>query len=370
MTGSKRLQYLQWLWDATAKPVITRSYPPIVYIETTNACNLRCEHCARYMTKRGYSYLSRERFEHILSEIEGFAKVVYLFKQGESLLNKDTPYFIKRLREKNIYVIMNTNATLLNDQMARKLIHSGISLIEFSIDSWKVDAYEKIRLGAKFKDVAQNVLRFLKLKEDLEPGIMTRVRMVEQDMNREELPRTVELLRQFPFDDIRINKLLNFFGRMKGEVEGEDTIRTKKDVCSYPWKVISITAEGALTCILDCYNIYPYGNIFEKPIKEIWNDAPMVKVREAFLSGSLERLKSVGEDYCYICNARLKKDQKEPTDFAAAFCSYGHKFPDYYMPHLRMKRSRKEESVIAEKYSRFNETLRDSKDYNGVDLVL
>ena len=369
MSKGRKRKYLQWLWEATRKPLVTKSYPPIVYIEPTNSCNLRCSHCARYTMKRGFSFLSIDKFEHILSQIEDFARVVYIFKQGEPLLNKNISYFIRRLREKNIYVILNTNATLLNRNRAEELLKSGLNLIEFSVDSWKKDTYRKIR-GTDLADVSEKIVGFLKLKKDLGVDIMTRVRMVEQDLNRTELPETIEMLKRLPFDDIRINKLLNFFGHITGEVEGENTIKTKRQACSYPWKVISVNSDGNVTCILDYDNIYPYGNIFEKSFKEIWNDGPMLKIRSAFLSGRMEELKSAAENYCYICNARLKDDQKQPVDFVTAFCSYGYRFPDYYMPHLRMSLNEKEKKDIDGKYAKLNDTVKELSDYSGCDIKI
>lgn len=370
MLDKKKEQYIQWLWDVTEKPLKTKSYPPIVYIEPTNACNLKCKHCARYTMKRKASLLSVENFEKILYQIKDFVVTVYLFKQGEPLINKNIVYFIKRLRENNILVSLNTNATLLNEKKAEEIINSGINIIEFSIDSWKKDKYEQIRKGANFENVINNVIRFMKLKQIYGKDIITRIRMVEQDLNRDELLDTISLLKRLPFDDIRVNKLLNFFGKIEGEVQGKNTIENKKDVCSYLWKVISINSDGNVTCILDYDNIYSYGNVFKKPFKRIWNDLPMIKIREAFLSGKIEKLKDVAKDYCYICNARLKDDQKKPIDFVKAFCEYGYLYPDHYMPHLRIKRMEEEQKTIDNKYDQFDNVLNELEEYTGIKLNL
>ncbi len=59
---------------------------------------------------------------------------------------------IKYAKDKGIPRINFTfNATLLNEELPRKIITSGVDLIKFSVDGGTAQTYEKIRKGASYK---------------------------------------------------------------------------------------------------------------------------------------------------------------------------------------------------------------------------
>ena len=54
--------------------------------------------------------------------------------------------------------MINTNATLLEENMNRKLIERGLTRIRIGFDGATADTYEKIRIGANFHKVKDNIL--------------------------------------------------------------------------------------------------------------------------------------------------------------------------------------------------------------------
>ena len=50
-----------------------------------------------------------------------------------------------------------TNATLLNDTISKKIIDSGVDVVFFSVDGASKETFEKIRVGANFERVKENI---------------------------------------------------------------------------------------------------------------------------------------------------------------------------------------------------------------------
>ena len=67
-------------------------------------------------------------------------------------------------------VSINTNATHLDIDMAKKLINSGLDLIIYSFDGGTKKTYEKMRPGRfkynQFEEVYKNIKILLKLKKN------------------------------------------------------------------------------------------------------------------------------------------------------------------------------------------------------------
>ena len=58
-----------------------------IYIEILNYCNLNCTFCDK--TKKTKKSITREEFNHILTQIKPYTDYIYLHVQGEPLLHKD-----------------------------------------------------------------------------------------------------------------------------------------------------------------------------------------------------------------------------------------------------------------------------------------
>ncbi len=67
-------------------------------------------------------------------------------------------------------------------------MEAGLDSIILSIDSLKKDVFEAIRLRLNFEEVMENALRFIELRDRINPKTQIRVRMVRQDSNVDEWP--------------------------------------------------------------------------------------------------------------------------------------------------------------------------------------
>jgi len=108
---------------------------------------------------------------------------------------------IRYAKSKGIQTDLATNATLIDKEVAREIIASGLDYIELSIDSPVAATYEAIRVGAAFDSVVRNVKNLIEAKGDLKkPEI--KILTVVQDENVGELPQLLEFANQLGMNSI------------------------------------------------------------------------------------------------------------------------------------------------------------------------
>jgi hypothetical protein len=86
---------------------------------------------------------------------------------------------VERASKENLWVMINTNAAALTPTLSRDLLKAGLTDIFFSFDSPYPLEYEKVRVGAKFQKVLDNITAFMAVKEELGlRHVQTRASMV------------------------------------------------------------------------------------------------------------------------------------------------------------------------------------------------
>jgi MoaA/NifB/PqqE/SkfB family radical SAM enzyme len=96
-------------------------FPPMVFAEITNICNLKCIHCP-------YSYIFKQKFykprhmefniyKKIVNEVSKYKDIILrLVCDGEPLMHPNFLEMIKYAKQNGIKTVsFNTNGTLLNE---------------------------------------------------------------------------------------------------------------------------------------------------------------------------------------------------------------------------------------------------------------
>ena len=65
---------------------------------------------------------------------------------------------------------INTNAIKLNEKLIHQILKTGVTNLVFSIDSYKKNEYESIRVKGIFEEVVDNVKRFKDIKDEFYPN--------------------------------------------------------------------------------------------------------------------------------------------------------------------------------------------------------
>ncbi|MCX7720432.1 MAG: radical SAM protein [Dictyoglomus thermophilum] len=114
----------------------------IIWILDTK-CNLSCPHC--YVHKRNWEVkISKERALRLIEEAKELSIKGIDFTGGEPLLVKEVFEYIEKARSLGLEVSLNSNALLLNKEIARFLKDNEVYLY-VSIDGSNKDVFEKMR---------------------------------------------------------------------------------------------------------------------------------------------------------------------------------------------------------------------------------
>src|ERR1041385_8744612 len=139
--------------------------PVCLYLETTNRCNLLCTTCPRtYEELEPPADMSWGLFTSIVDQSPSLVRAV-LHGVGEPMLVKNLPRMVRYLKDRGIYVLFNTNGTVLNERNGRALIDAGLDELRVSLDAANAKSYLAIRGKDYFHRILKNVRAFRAMQE-------------------------------------------------------------------------------------------------------------------------------------------------------------------------------------------------------------
>ena len=139
--------------------------PGRMFIECTAACNISCNQaCCAPETgitrTRQAGMLDFDLFCRVIDEVGPSLGRLDFFNYGEAFLHKRAVEMCEYVKSRypHIELYTSTNGTALSEDAARRLVHSGIDEVTFSIDGARPESYVQYRQRGKF-DVALRNLR-------------------------------------------------------------------------------------------------------------------------------------------------------------------------------------------------------------------
>jgi len=269
---------------------ISKGYPVFMNIELTNRCNLNCVTCPRQSMTRKIGDMNLELFEKIINESAGLVRHIRLHFMGEPLFHGELLKIIDLCSTNSIRTILSTNVTLLDETMSKRLLTSGLNQLVLCMDGTTKDTYEKIRVGASFEVTKDNILRFLKKREELGRfGPQIFLNILETKINQHQF---LEFKKEWEkFEDLVVGtKLLTDWA---GGVPNIESILIKhKDAqsvqipCDILWTEITILWDGRVVpCCRDFNGTTILGDINRDSIRSMWNSKTMRWIRSQHLRG-------------------------------------------------------------------------------------
>jgi MoaA/NifB/PqqE/SkfB family radical SAM enzyme len=317
---------------------IEQHQPRVIFIEVTNHCNLLCQTCPRTFTSyEAAQTLSWERFLQVVAQFPDMQRAV-LHGIGEPLLNRDLPRMIAHLKARGVTVLFNTNATLLGEDWARKLITAALDELRVSIDGADPRTYASIRGAPLFGRVVANLKRFVQVQQAL-GALLPRASLWMTGMreNLGELGDVVRLAAEIGIREVYLQRIVYYldhdappgmldsghglFNRLNAQSEQyiADAHRLADQLgvslrasgatlprhslggtqqpdprpwtaCLRPWTTAYVTANGnCLPCCIAPFATRDYqglvmGNLFDGPFTEIWNGRRYQEWRSSLMS--------------------------------------------------------------------------------------
>lgn len=291
-------------------------YAPVrLWVELTSLCNYRCIMCPnKDMDKEAHGYMDFALYKKIIDEAADFAFDINLAHRGESLLHPQIVDAILYAKSKRLFTRLHTNGSLLTEELAHKILESGLDRLSFSFDGFDKDTYERTRVGGNFEKTLQNIIRFLEIKKKKKsktPNTSIEVIYFEADNYLQTKKEFEAKFKGLPLDSFVIKDLHNWAGETtKGN--------TSKDysTCTFPWNALVVFWDGnVLPCSQDFFGRNILGNVKESSLIDIWNNARTAQLREKLSKKDIRDLKA-----CRECDrVRRKSFLGVPKEFLWKF---------------------------------------------------
>lgn len=317
------------------RETVTVAPPVCLYLEVTNRCNLLCETCPRtFDALEPPADMSWELFTRIVNQLPNVARVV-LHGVGEPMLVKSLPRMIRYLKDRDVYVLFNTNGTLLTPKQRQPLIETGLDELRVSLDAADAKSFIAVRGKNFFHRIVCNVREFTSLQRDTgatTPRVSLWLTGLKETIGQ--LSAFVRLadtmgvravyLQRLVFDEpgyglargesslfesLRADEIqaieeatqlardLGITFDASGATEPGLSLKRQDDpqpwsACRRPWSLMYFTAHGrALPCCVAPfsargYATYTLGDATQQTLREIWNSSAYQQFRGELLSDS------------------------------------------------------------------------------------
>ncbi len=314
--------------------VLVEHEPVCLYLEVTNRCNLLCTTCPRtYEELEPEADMSWDLFTKIVDQVPNIQRVV-LHGVGEPMLVKDLPRMVAYLKDRGVYVLFNTNGTLLTEKNGQALIDAGLDELRVSLDAADASVFQMVRGKDMFDRIVTNVRRFREMQAEQGrelPRVSLWLTGLRETLDQLEgfvriaesvHVREVYLQRLVFFNDgpiglaraesalfekttgeeeeviakaIALADSLGISFSASGATEPETSIKKRQDdspwtLCRRPWSLMYFTATGrAIPCCIAPFSMHGYGSFTlgdatQQTLREIWNGEAYQQFRGALAS--------------------------------------------------------------------------------------
>jgi MoaA/NifB/PqqE/SkfB family radical SAM enzyme len=310
-----------------------RAAPPVcLYLEVTNRCNLLCETCPRtFEALEPPADMSWDLFTRIVDQAPNLKRAV-LHGVGEPMLVPELPRMIGYLKQRGVYVLFNTNGTLLREKRFRDLIDSGLDELRVSLDAADAASYAQVRGRPFFDRIVRDVRRMREYQDEKDvrhPRISLWLTGLKETI--QQLPDFVRLAASMHVREVHLQRLVfdeagfgmarpqsSLFESTEAEelacIEAAQAIGATLGVtldasgatepglslkqqgekpwsgCRRPWSLMYFTAHGrALPCCIAPfsargYETYTLGDARTQTLEEMWNGPAYADFRDRLVS--------------------------------------------------------------------------------------
>lgn len=311
----RRYRPAEWLeyrrqWEEKPRTLDHGPFPLHLDIDPTNRCNLGCSMCPRtfYIQEGRQDWNPQGRlgemdfslYEKLIEEgaAQGLKSVKLNFL-GEPLLYSRLADMVRLAASRGLWVMINTNATLLTEKVSANLLEAGLTDIFFSFDSPYQKEYEAVRVGADYHRTLANIKTFMAVKDALgKNAVQTRASMVLPE-NMDEV--TVEEIKADYiklFRDLKVAEIGFGLPSVMGLDYEKEYGLFPGFVCPDLFRRLFVFWDGpAGPCCGDWERRLIMGDAKTESLADIWQGQAYQRLRQAHASGHYEVIEA-----CRACS--------------------------------------------------------------------
>jgi radical SAM protein with 4Fe4S-binding SPASM domain len=283
---------------------IVWGFPPLLMVEPTNICNLKCPMCpsGNGDMARSKGKLDPENFRKVMDNIGDYIFQAQFWNQGEPFINKSLLEMIRYAKSRGVMTLTSTNGHYIRtDEMAEEVVASGLDHIIFSMDGTNQETYEKYRVGGDYNLVIETLGRLSRAKEKLQSKTpLIELQFLVFKHNQSEIDNLIRIAKDHNVNRIAFKSVQVYSADQAEEFlpesddlsryhhEGE-SVELKWDIenwCRRLWMNSTINWDGSVSpCCFDKDAEYAFGNIFDNrtTFSDIWRNQKYMKFRKAVM---------------------------------------------------------------------------------------
>lgn len=297
--------------------VVPMEIPFAIGIAPSDKCNFSCEFCSQ-STPQGIKdarIISWDDFLEIANQIKVLVnkagrklKVLRFIGNGEPLLNRDTPEMIKYCVENDLAerYELTTNASMLTNDVSDRLINAGLTRLLISVEGMTPEKYWEV---CKYKiDFEKFVKQIEYFYNHAKGKCITYIKIANVSINSEEEKQLFYSTFGHISDALSIENIIettdgvDFSKFMSKEQRGlrryNSTVGEKRICCDTLFMYMNIHSNGDVDTCGCLYPPHYIGNMFKKPIYELWNGEKHKELMIMHLSGRRDEI-----DVCAKCKS-------------------------------------------------------------------
>lgn len=313
-------------------------------------CNFKCQHCDLWRVKtEPRKYLKTNQVKRLLRQLRDWLGPFRLVLTGaEPFLRKDILEIIAFASKNDIYTVLTTNGWLVDEELAKRIVTSGLDVFNASLDGAKPLTHDTLRGKKGAYQRAIRALRLVKKVRRKKKTPVIYINTVIMEPNVEELIDLVKLTKKEGIDGVRFQaleskqlfgdakydpawfksnplwpksskklvKILDKLAQLKKQgYPIKNTLKELEDLKAYYKNPIEIAKKykfcftGVRNFAIDeygdvklCFGMKPVGNVLKERAEEIWYGRKANDLREQIRNC---------QRYCRIlpCNKREEVEQ-------------------------------------------------------------
>ncbi len=276
----------------------------IVSWNSTNQCNMFCDHCYRDAGEKVENELTTQEAKKMLQEIARAGFKIMIFSGGEPLMRDDIVELVSYAKNLGLRPVFGTNGTLITKDLAQSLKDAGAMGMGISLDSMDPAKHDKLR---KYEGAWEEAVQGMKNCKEV--GLPFQIHTTVMDWNKDEILKITDFAVEMGAiahhifflvptgravnieqESLRAKEYEELIGKIQDKTEEVDI--EIKPTCAPQFMRIAKQkgqkvrfAKGCLAgtsyCIISpkgdvqpcAYLNIKVGNVKEKPFNEIWEES-------------------------------------------------------------------------------------------------
>jgi radical SAM protein with 4Fe4S-binding SPASM domain len=295
--------------------------PRMIDIELTNNCNFTCLFChtGTGAAKRARGYMEYDLFEKVVNEITPFATPLRFIRWGEPLLHPEFLKCVSLAKSKKILCHVNTNGSLLDDELIENLIDVKLDSIKFSFQGIDSRTYKEMRYGEDYDALVDRIKALFRRRGENTAPFIQIATTVTYETDEQIAKFKAEMLpwcdlvsvgrTQLEHIEPNETRLPEELKNMLRDLKNKETLTKQYVNCPEVYDKLSINWDGTVSaCCGDYDNYMLVGDMKKQSLREIWQSDKMTLFRQLLSENKRDCL-----PLCKVCYDTMLLSKSTPV---------------------------------------------------------